>query len=195
MVNEAIAGGLISALSRGESLQRAMMTFFNAGYSKEDIEGAAREIYSRERGIHQQITSKGISNPKIINKVPPKNIIPKKSTGSPVKQGLLKRIGAKLGKKPVPQKISSYGKENLKIPPKKTVPVANKIEKATRNSESSYSPEVQRVSHYAKGPPKPVNKVLVYLLVVLLLFLLGVLAAIFLFRDDLIGVFNNLGLG
>jgi len=195
MVNEAIVGGLISALSRGESLQRAMMTFFNAGYSKEEIEGAAQEVYSKERGIHQQIISKGISKSKIINKVHPKKIIPNGGTGVPMKEGLLKRIGTKLGKKPTSQKISSYGKEDLKIPPKKNAPVANKVEKTIRNPESAYSPEVQRVSHYERGPPKPINKALVYLLVVLLLFLLGALAAIFLFREDLIGVFNNIGLG
>ncbi len=45
MTKEEIIGGLKSALSRGESLNRAMMTFFNAGYKKEDIESAAGALH------------------------------------------------------------------------------------------------------------------------------------------------------
>jgi len=44
MVNEDILGGLISALSRGESLKRAMISLYNAGYKKEEIEEAARKL-------------------------------------------------------------------------------------------------------------------------------------------------------
>ena len=41
MVKEEILEGLKVALSKGESLQKAMMSFFNAGYSKEEVEEAA----------------------------------------------------------------------------------------------------------------------------------------------------------
>jgi len=44
MVKEEIFEGLKVALAKGESLQRAMMSFFNAGYSKEEIEEAARYL-------------------------------------------------------------------------------------------------------------------------------------------------------
>lgn len=44
VLNEEILGGLKSALERGESLKRAMMTFFNSGYKKEEIEEAARAL-------------------------------------------------------------------------------------------------------------------------------------------------------
>jgi len=43
-MNDEIFGGLKSALDRGESLKRAMMTFYNAGYKKEEIEEAARAL-------------------------------------------------------------------------------------------------------------------------------------------------------
>jgi translation elongation factor EF-Tu-like GTPase len=46
MVNQEIVEGLRLALSRGYTLEKAMMSFYNAGYKKEDIENAARELYS-----------------------------------------------------------------------------------------------------------------------------------------------------
>jgi len=46
MINHEIVEGLRLALSRGYTLERAMMSFYNAGYKKEDIEGSARELYA-----------------------------------------------------------------------------------------------------------------------------------------------------
>jgi hypothetical protein len=46
MVNQEIVEGLRLALSRGYTLERAMMSFYNAGYKKEEIEEAARALYS-----------------------------------------------------------------------------------------------------------------------------------------------------
>lgn len=40
-MKEEIVEGLRYALSKGDSLEKAMMSFFSAGYSKEDIEEAA----------------------------------------------------------------------------------------------------------------------------------------------------------
>jgi len=50
MVRGDIVGGLKVALSRGEPLQKAMQSFYNAGYKKEEIEEAAREL-------HRQLTN------------------------------------------------------------------------------------------------------------------------------------------
>src|SRR4030042_3210410 len=44
MAKEEIVGGLKAALARNEPLQKAMMSFYNAGYSKEDIEDAVQEL-------------------------------------------------------------------------------------------------------------------------------------------------------
>ena len=41
MVRFDILGGLKSALSRGQSIREAMMSFYNAGYAKADVEEAA----------------------------------------------------------------------------------------------------------------------------------------------------------
>lgn len=41
---EEIVDGLKYAVSKGEPLEKAMMSFFNAGYPKEEIEQAARSL-------------------------------------------------------------------------------------------------------------------------------------------------------
>jgi hypothetical protein len=67
MTNEDIVGGLRSALARGESLRQAMMTFYNAGYAKADIEWAARSLQMREDSYLRKIDS-------ISKKILPKKI-------------------------------------------------------------------------------------------------------------------------
>ncbi|MBU4069684.1 MAG: hypothetical protein KJ646_01770 [Nanoarchaeota archaeon] len=47
-IKEEILGGLKLALSKGESLKQAMMSFYNAGYKKQDIEDAARTLHMQE---------------------------------------------------------------------------------------------------------------------------------------------------
>ncbi|MBU2615517.1 MAG: hypothetical protein KKC19_00235 [Nanoarchaeota archaeon] len=42
MAKEDIVEGLRYALAKGETLDKAMMSFFNSGYTKEEIEDAAR---------------------------------------------------------------------------------------------------------------------------------------------------------
>ncbi|MBI2056875.1 hypothetical protein HYT91_01330 [Candidatus Pacearchaeota archaeon] len=48
MVNQEILGGLRHALNKGESLEKAMLSFYNAGYRKEEIEETARFIQQKE---------------------------------------------------------------------------------------------------------------------------------------------------
>jgi len=48
MVREDILSGLKQAISRGESLRQAMMSFYKAGYKKEEIEEAARFLQSEK---------------------------------------------------------------------------------------------------------------------------------------------------
>lgn len=48
MVNTEILGGLKHALNRGESLEKTMTSFYNAGYRKEEIEEVARFIKQEE---------------------------------------------------------------------------------------------------------------------------------------------------
>lgn len=54
MVRDDILGGLNSALARGQSLRQAMMSFYNAGYQKLEIEEAARFLKSGNVQINIQ---------------------------------------------------------------------------------------------------------------------------------------------
>jgi len=87
MVNQEILGGLKSSLKRGESLQKAMTTFYNAGYKKEEIEEAARVLQQEK-----------IQAPTIPQEV--------KETKSK-KQEKIKLLPTIA--KPSPKKVSAYG--------------------------------------------------------------------------------------
>ncbi len=63
MVNNEILGGLRHALNRGESLEKAMISFYNAGYKKEEIEEAARFI--QQEGVS---TSPSVKEANLIQK-------------------------------------------------------------------------------------------------------------------------------
>ena len=59
MVNMDILEGLKFAISRGETLQQAMQSFYNAGYDRKDIEESAKALQSQ---IHQE----QIQKPKLV---------------------------------------------------------------------------------------------------------------------------------
>jgi len=158
MVNEEILGGLKLAVSKGESIKKAMMTFFNAGYKKQEIEEAA----------------KALQTPSIEKE------IPKEKPMSPIKSMIKKPI---IKRKPV-QRISAYGEspEIKKIFPveKKEIPKEKPIQKK--------SPK--KISSYEKGV-SPKGKIIIILLIFSLLFLVGALIAVFLFKQELIDFFNK----
>ncbi|MFH1801228.1 MAG: hypothetical protein ABH804_00095 [archaeon] len=54
MVREDILGGLRTAVSKGETLRQAMITFFNAGYKKEDIESSAKKFHEQMYRVSQK---------------------------------------------------------------------------------------------------------------------------------------------
>ena len=59
-----LIGALQSALARGESLNRAMMTLYNAGYSKQEIEESASALQqaSYQQQLAPQKSVQNISN-------------------------------------------------------------------------------------------------------------------------------------
>lgn len=99
MVNVDILEGLKAGLERKQSLKRAMMSFFNAGYNRAEIEEAARALNQEPR--HELKPSVLLS---------PKEIVQEK------KENKIKNIFSKINfqKKPevqissTAQKVSSY---------------------------------------------------------------------------------------
>lgn len=229
MINEEIIGGLVSALSRGEPLEKAMMTFFNAGYGKGEIEESAQEVYkqlgpqamgikgSLQDTINEIALQTGVKDDK-----PSKTPNVNSNLNAPKDQIQLQNASDKKAseinnfnkdKNKVPQNVSQYGKNNFNnnqyqnvdditnkivdaIKGIKGVSIPSRIEIVQRNIDSKPSPAVvQKVSDYSGAPQKTVGKAATYILIVVLILLLGALAAVFFFKADLIKFFNNAGLG
>ncbi len=148
VIKEEILGGLRAALARGEPLKKAMMSFYNAGYAKKDIEEAARALYTPQ-------LSQTIAQPQ--PQPSPQRALPTTPPPTYIQQ-------------PQPVQPVQY------VQPPQTQP---------------YVRTIQRVSSYGEKP-KPLTKIITFVLVFFLLFLLGLLVAIFLFKDELSGFFNNL---
>jgi len=89
MVNKEILGGLRLATSKGDSLRKAMTTFYNAGYIKEEIEEAAREL--GKEGVKTTLKQ-----------------VPETKPNKPIKKEKLK--SKKLSKE-IPKQVSAYGKK------------------------------------------------------------------------------------
>ena len=106
MVNEEILSGIISALSRGDSIKKAMMSFYNAGYKKEEIEEAAAiAVRSPTQNIPVSSTLSMTSVPSF-----PK---PSQSISqNPSPQKLETNQITNLSKEKPKQKISSYGEKS-----------------------------------------------------------------------------------
>lgn len=120
MPKEEFVEGLRQAVSKGEPLEKAMASFFNAGYLREDIEEAARLL--QMPNISQ----------------------------------------------------SQFQQPQQKIPLTQPYPAV-----------------VQRVSDYGRKPSKT-GSIITIVLFSLLLVLLGILAAVILFKDELSTFFSNL---
>tara|TARA_Y100000310_G_scaffold305866_1_gene346504 strand:- start:2973 stop:3368 length:396 start_codon:yes stop_codon:yes gene_type:complete len=89
MVNIDLLEGLKVAISKGETLQQAMQSFYNAGYNKRDIEESAKAL---QHQIHQEQIQK------------PKMIKSKNNIKKPMKL-------SKSQPHKITQKISNYGQE------------------------------------------------------------------------------------
>jgi hypothetical protein len=96
MLNPDILGGLKSAITRGYSLEEAMLSFLNAGYKREEIEEAAQSfqtqaaqasasiewspqpIWASKQNLQtKQIKPVLISTPKQMPAAPPKQVVTK----------------------------------------------------------------------------------------------------------------------
>src|SRR3989344_2136816 len=66
MVREDILGGLKVELSKGHSLQQAMQSFYNAGYSKEEIEEDRKDeneiTETKQSALYKPLPTQRISN-------------------------------------------------------------------------------------------------------------------------------------
>ena len=180
MANEDILGGLKSALTRGYSLEEAMVSFYNAGYKKEDIEDAARELQM------QQIPAQNVI-------AKPKPPVQPKSPATPV------QTQPKQSQQPVstyiaPPKFEGtkevekgvWTSKSVSEEPKKTETVV----KPVKVEQPQQQPVKKQVSAYQSYDSR--IKQVTIVLVILLIVLLGILGIILTFKQQLISFFNNL---
>jgi hypothetical protein len=206
MVNEEIVGGIKNALERGDSLRDAMMSFFNAGYDRKEIEEAAAvllhypikkaetktpvpEIKKVEPKVEHKIEL--IPIPKVVQKVSsygeekPKEIIKPKKKGflffKPKAQKELKEMP-----QPIPKVI--IHEEPRLIPKELPKTIISAMPQTTPKKIEKQIP--RKVSSSSAMTPQ--EKVIIAILVGLLIFLIGLLVVIFLFRQQLIDFISTM---
>lgn len=74
MVRQDIVAGLKLAIEKGESLMQAMITFYNSGYKKEEIEEAAQVVQQGQTQTPQQLNQQN-QQPTQVNETPTKQTI------------------------------------------------------------------------------------------------------------------------
>ena len=175
MAKEEIIGGLRAALSKGDSLQKAMMSFFNAGYPKEDIEEAARYLNSPQLSGQPSAPTQPFAQTPTPQAQPAPPQIP--------------QIQSDLPQTPTPQ-VQPTPFQNPQTPPT-SPPLTSGTYPLLTSQQSSSSEVVQRVSGYGEKK-KSSGKTATIVLVVVLLILIGILVSVFLFKDKLAEFFNSL---
>jgi hypothetical protein len=193
MINGDILGGLKASLERGESLKRGMITLYNAGYEKEDIEKCARKLIEAKResllhpvapfpiDLRKDIpTPPPVQPPEVIKPYVPKPFV------KPIQA--IKPLVTKPPVQPI-QRVEPPVKQQVIL--QKPAPQIQKtsVHALPAASYPAYVP-IQRVSDYGGGIT-PREKTIITVLVSLLIFLLVDLGLIFLFKKEIINFFGK----
>ncbi len=169
MVNEEILSGLKNALERGESLKKAMMTFFNSGYKKEEISEAAKVLENYRPEVQSQ-------QPPFQPTTQPQSPVPSQPIQHPYQSP-----------QQFPQQPQFFPQQ-----PQGQFPQPfpqQPIQQPYPQQPYQQYPN-QGVSSY--GEPDKKNKTVVFLLIFVLVFLVGLLVTIFLFREELVNFFSGM---
>jgi len=187
MVNKEIFGGIKSAVSKGYSLKSAMQSFYNAGYKKEEIYGAAKEfqkaMYLQEQQKRQELLEK--KSVSFLEKIRPfKKSVPVKEPSISAKAQSV----APVKRKPATvQRVSKYGEES----PKANLSGTQIIKRPIKPLPSQKMPSQKIVSEYNSKDVRPKKDILAIILVVVLLTLIGILAAVFFFKKEILIFFES----
>ncbi|MCR4327410.1 MAG: hypothetical protein NUV46_02415 [Nanoarchaeota archaeon] len=174
LTNQEILGGIKSALARGENLKQAMMSFYRAGYKKEEIEDAARAYLYLQRGASEEsvLSEKEKSLKENSKKDIERELQLKKEEEEKKKSDMEK----------MKKETSLYGKGETKVP----LISGEKFKEEKRVVQKISGYENQKMSSSGKG------KTMTIVLIVTLIVLLGILGLVFLFKAELISFINNL---
>lgn len=214
MVREDILGGLELAMSRGETLEQAMYSFFNAGYKKEDIEEAARVLVQQNPQAQNQQPQQNIpSQQSQVNQPPEQDNqsqnIPQQSFQQDMQpEQTPPETSQQIQPKPLPlqqqfpeqpkMKKGFFGKLFGKLfsgKQKTNEPVQKNQPMPEQKPREKQKPS--GISEYGEQPRKKPGRnmkriVILSILVSILLILLGSLVAIFIFRDSIVDFLNSI---
>ncbi len=180
MAKEDIIRGLEGAMSKGETLENAMYSFYNAGYKKEDVEAAATALSTHLS--QQESLIPNVPLPKKIE-VPRKPIEIRHPANLPkpveIKQPIpLPKPVAKPVVKPAPIEIKKPTLQPIKEAQQKpTIPQKSKV--------------AQNVSRYEVSGGINTRTIMIIIIAVLLANLLAALIVLIVFRQSLLEFFNN----
>jgi len=183
MVREDILGGLRIALQRGDSLKDAIMPFFNAGYKIDEVEDAVKALEEEKKSQGQP------AEPALFVPQEVASRTEELETNEPIPEEKAIKI-APVPKKPAPvviQKVSAYGEKHLKFLPKLKKQIQQPVQQPVQQQVV-----VQKVSGYGEAP-KPGGKAVIYILIAMLIILIGLLATVFFFKNEIIGLFTSGG--
>jgi hypothetical protein len=204
MVNEEVLGGLRSALERGESLKKAMITLYNAGYGKEEIEECARMVVPSEEAPNapmQEIEeavkilsataapSRPVqaAQPQFQQPVQPRLMQPAQAVRQQPPQIFRQQPRAA---QPQFQQPAYIQRQALPMQ-RQMLPMQSPIFPVqTARLRPAYT-AVQAVSGYGEEIT-PREKAIILILVSLLVFLLASLGVIFLFKQQIINFFSTI---
>jgi len=181
-VNKDIVGGIKSALSRGYSLDEAMLSFLNAGYKREEVEEAAHSL----QGLVLSQTSPELK-PEIIwpgskTQVSPQTVdFPKKKTQEiPENKPVVKTpvVQSTVAEAPLPPPKQVQRQPEVR---ERIIPIAVPVQS---------SASINRISAYNNYSRK--IRTITAILVALLVLLLGILGLMYAFRSQIISFFNSL---
>ncbi len=178
--NDDILGGIKAAIERGEDLKLAMMSFYNAGYAKKEIEDAARQYILEKRERESNGSPMDVSGIKGITD----NAKTKDEKGEKLDKGKQKELELAQKRKEASKQV--LGKNLIKTVVSKPVEKEKKQKDNFKQVVSSYEDKTK------PKIKKPLFEPITIILVLLLVLLVVILGAVFLFKEELVNFFNNL---
>lgn len=163
MAREDILGALVSAISRGESINKSKVSLENAGYSKAEIEEAIQNLNTQQIQPVQTLAPQNLS------------IQPQTTTV----QNNFSNFQTQVKKPQAVQQVSQYGQEQERL--RKLIPAIKQ--------QVSMNGSPQKVSSYMPVPGSK-QKTSIILLGLALGILSISLIAMFLFKTEIIDFFN-----
>jgi hypothetical protein len=193
MVNKDILGGLESAMARGESIQKAKLSFQNAGYKNEEIEEAARALSQSP-----DILARPVQRKQPMKKMKERSAREPKDRKVHEEERRMSEQQEEEKRQQILEMQTAQRQQILRqqqLQQRQAEMQARLQQQAQSQQRQQQLQQPQRtqqgqVSHYDtydKG-----ERIITIILIVLLLLLIGILASIFIFKEQLIGFFSDL---